>query len=98
MKEGLLDYFQSFPFPNIPLLAFGREGRYNVSLNSWDWRKSEDTIRPNSEAILNLEFLDLELYSVIEHILDCLPGEGLNLSYEQGERSKVIICDWKIRL
>lgn len=69
-----------------------------MSLSSRDSRKSEDTIRPNSEAILNLEFLDFELYSVTEHILDCLPGEGLNLSYEQGERSKVIICDWKIRL
>lgn len=69
-----------------------------MSLSSWDSRKSEDTIRANSEAILNLESLHFELYSVTEHILDCLPGEGLNLSYEQSERSKVIICDWKIRL
>ena len=61
-------------------------------------RKSEDTIRLNSEAILNLEFLDFELYAVIEHILDYLSGEGLNVSFERGERSKVIICDWKIRL
>lgn len=47
---------------------------------------------------MNLEFLDFELYAVIEHILDYLPGEGLNVSFEWGERSKVIICDWKIRL
>ena len=47
---------------------------------------------------MNLEFLDFELYAVIEDIFDCLPGEGLNLSYERGERSKAIICDWKIRL
>lgn len=31
---------------------------------------------PGSEAILNLEFLDFELYAVIEDIFDCLPGRG----------------------
>ena len=47
---------------------------------------------------MNLEFLRLELYSVTEHILACLPGEGLSLFYEPDERSKGIFCNWKVGL
>lgn len=60
--------------------------------------ESEDRIRPNSEAIMNPEFLDIELDSMIEHILDCLPGEELSLFYEWDKRTKDLFYDWKVEL
>lgn len=64
----------------------GVVGIYTLFLKFWDSGKSEDTIRSNSEAIMRSEFLNFELDSVTEWILDHLHGERSSLCMEQKEQ------------